>query len=307
MPKFTPCLTNINDQEQDSPILLRKRRETQPAGIKEDGVMKSILLHAARDNAMESRLQAALDIARRCDGHLTLLHGQAYHDYLAIDMFGGAHLMADVLAASEELQTEIRQKMSERLANEAVKWDWRDTSGATIDMLVEASRFSDLIILSRGDGEAINRNVQRSIIGDIVMDSGRPVLVVPENSKGLSFDRAMVAYDGSPEAASAIRSALPLLKLAEAVEIVEVEEKESEYPLTDAAEYLARHGISCQIRELKRARQGIAETLLGHAGAFEPDYLVMGAYGHSRLRQTLFGGVTRHMLSEADFPLLLAS
>jgi len=269
--------------------------------------MKSILLYASNDPAMESRLQAALDVARRCDAHLTLGRTQPYQDYLAIDMFGGAHLLADVLAASEAIQEEIKQKMEARLANESVKWDWYEGTQDTVGMLVGASRFADLIVFSLGDGENINRSVQRSVLGEIIVETQRPVLAVPTSAKDQKFERAMIAYDGGREASNAIRAALPLLQLADEVEIVEVEEKDSEFPLTDAADYLSRHGVSCQIRELDRGKSGIADTLLDHAAAFKPDYLVMGAYGHSRLRQTIFGGVTRQLLSESKIPLVMSS
>ena len=269
--------------------------------------MKSILLYTSNDPAMESRLQAALDVARRCDAHLTLTQTLPYQDYLAIDMFGGAHLMADVLAASEAIQTEVREKMEARLANEAVKWDWQQYDGSTIDMIVDASRFSDLVVFSLGDGEKINRNVQRSTLGEIIMDSQRPVLAVPASGKGLGFDRAMVAYDGGDESASAIRAALPMLKQVGTVQLVEVEEKESSFPMTDAAEYLARHGVKCEIKEVRRGRESVAKTLLSHAESYRPDFIVMGAYGRGRLRENLFGGVTRHLLGESQFPLLLSS
>ncbi len=267
--------------------------------------MKSLLLSASQDAGTESRLQCALDIARRCDAHLILLQVQPAQDYMAMDIFGGAYVMADVLAKATMANAENRQVMGERLANEAVQWDWQDGTGYAADLLVESARFADLIVVSLGEGN--DQAPYGASVGAIVLDSGRPVLAVPHVCGRMGFDRAMIAYDGSGEAANAIRGALPLLRLAETLVIVEVEEKSSAFPMTDAAAYLARHGVSCEIQSLPRTSEGIAETVLHFASEFAPDYIVMGAYGHSRWRQRLFGGVTRHMLAEANVPLLLAS
>lgn len=265
--------------------------------------MKSILLSASNDAEMASRLSCALDISRRCDAHLTLLQAQPYQDYVALDIFGGAYVMADLLEKSEAMRAEIRQKWESDLANEDVRWDWRDAVGRAEDILVETSRFMDLIVVSLSASDS----AQRGSVGEIILDSHRPVLVVPPQCNGMQLDRVMIAYDGSAEASSAIRGALPLLQLAKTVVLVEVEEKQSLFPMTDAATYLAQHGVSCEVEQLSNSPLGIAETLLDFAAEFRADYLVMGAYGHSRLRQTFFGGVTRHMLSAAEVPLVLAS
>ena len=265
--------------------------------------MKSILLSASNDAEMASRLSCALDISRRCDAHLTLLQAQPYQDYVALDMFGGAYVMSELLERSEAMRAETREKWEVELANEDVRWDWRDAVGRAEDLLVETSHFMDLIVVSLSASDS----VQRGNVGEIVLDSRRPVLVVPPQCKGMQLDRAMIAYDGSAESANAIRGALPLLKLAETVVVVEVEEKQSTFPMTDAVSYLAQHGVSCEVQQLSNSALGIAETLLDFAKEFRADYLVMGAYGHSRLRQTLFGGVTRHMLSAVEVPMVLAS
>ena len=116
----------------------------------------------------------------------------------------------------------------------------------------------------------------------------------------------MVAYDGGFEAANALRAALPLLQAATHVRIAEVETVPEEFPVTDAATYLSRHGVSAEIAVAAKGDHSVEERLLAEVNAWRPDFLVMGAYGHGRWRETLFGGVTRFMLGELGIPVLLA-
>jgi nucleotide-binding universal stress UspA family protein len=141
-----------------------------------------------------------------------------------------------------------------------------------------------------------------------LMHARIPVLVVPENKNTLDFRNvAMVAWNGSREAADALRQAVPLLALAKAVHVVTVEdERENLFPVTDASEYLSRHGISSELHDRKASKQMVEAELDRCAVELGADYLVMGAYSHSRAREYVFGGVTRYMLHEATLPVLLA-
>lgn len=266
--------------------------------------MKSIMVHAGGDTAFESRLQAGLDLARRFKGHMTLVLPRPTQDYVAFDMFGGAHFIAEAFEAAEKERGKLCARIDERLKAEDVPWDWQMFDGTTSDALINAARLADVLVMSLDEAGA--SGPARAWVSDVVTASRTPVLAVPVSTKSLSFDRAMVAYDGGFEAANALRASLPMLLAASQVRISEIEIVPEEFPVTDAATYLSRHGISAEIAVAAKGDQSVEERLLAEAGAWQPDFLVMGAYSHGRWRETLFGGVTRFMLGELGIPVLLA-
>ena len=116
----------------------------------------------------------------------------------------------------------------------------------------------------------------------------------------------MVAWDGSLESSHALRLTLPMLAPAAAVHVVTVTESHTEFPATDACHYLARHGIEAELHEWSREGRSTAAALLAAASNLSASYIVMGAYGHTRLREAVLGGATRDMLQTSPFPLLMA-
>lgn len=271
--------------------------------------MKSILLHINDDRCLEARLQVAMDIARACDAHITCLQSVSYEVFAPGDFAGNA--MAAALPKIREAAEELRAKVELDLANEDVAWEWRFLFGAAEHRLLEQSALHDIIIVGPHDiGEEGSRGPS-TMAGELAIDASAPVLVVPQESE--RFDvRApvLVAWNGSAEAAVALRYAMPLLQLSERVFLVSVgEDKEHErfeFPASEAARYLVRHGVEADVVEIPRGKEKIPEVLAKAAISRECGMLVMGAYGHSRLTELLFGGVTRKMLSTPQLPILMA-
>ena len=148
------------------------------------------------------------------------------------------------------------------------------------------------------------------IIEAALFESGRPVLVVPYiQSGGLKLDRVLVAWDGSRNAARAIADALPLLARAKAVEVVVVAGepgKSDELPGADIAHHLARHGLKVNLQKIVSPEVDVPNTLLSHAADAGTDFIVMGGYGHSRLREFVLGGATRGVLASMTVPVLMS-
>lgn len=268
--------------------------------------MKSIMVHVGSDAGFDGRLQVALDLARRFNGHLSLILPRPPQDYVAFDMFGGAHFITEAFDAAEKERAKMQTRIDERLKVESLPWDWQIFDGTTADALVNAARLGDILVMSLDDTASGTPGHGRALVSDVVTASRTPVLAVPLSCKSLSFDRAMVAYDGGFEAASAVRAALPMLAATDAVRIAEVEAAPDEFPVTDVAAYLSRHGVCAEIAVAAKGTLSVEECLLAEATAWRPDFLVMGAYGHGRWRETLFGGVTRFLLGEIGVPVLLA-
>lgn len=269
--------------------------------------MKSILLHIQEDAGFEARFQCALDIVRASDGHLTCLHATTANAYVGFDMFGGAFVTGDLLKRLDEYEEALRSRIEARLAREDVASNYLQISADPAQALVDHGALSDLIVLSHPP-QGKTDPVSNWLIGDVLMATRTPILVVPDTAKAFNTKgTAVIAWNGSFEAANALRAALPMLRHATAVHVVTVDEAgEKRFPSITASQYMSRHGIASELQSQPRDAQAINDILASQARAVRASYLVMGAYGHSRAREYLFGGVTRGMLSGAAVPLLLA-
>jgi len=166
-------------------------------------------------------------------------------------------------------------------------------------------RLADLIVMTRpiGDGEASSTMT----INAALFETGRPVLIAPPTLPTTIGRKVAVSWNGSAEASRAVSAAMPLLARAEGVVILAAEAgRASAAPAEELACYFAWHGVSAEIRMLEATGAQVGEALLGESTAIGADLLVMGAYTHSRMRQLILGGVTRHVLANATLPVLMA-
>jgi nucleotide-binding universal stress UspA family protein len=170
-----------------------------------------------------------------------------------------------------------------------------------------ARRF-DLAVVGQMDPERMMPD--DLLIESALFESGRPVVVVPYIQKeGLKLDRVMVCWDGSRSAARAIADGLPFLKRGETIEIVMVASgggNPDELPGVDLAEHLARHGFKIEVKRLVATDVDVTNTILSYAADCAADFIVMGGYGHSRLREFVLGGATRGILESMTVPVLMS-
>ncbi len=180
-------------------------------------------------------------------------------------------------------------------------------AGSAERFAATARRF-DLAVV--GQGEPDQPAVEELVVEAALFSSGRPVLVVPYIQKApLTLDRVMVCWDASRSAARAIADAMPLLARAGTVEVVIVANervKSDEIPGADIGQHLARHGLAVEVRRIVAADSDVASTLLSHAADMSADFMVMGGYGHSRLREFILGGATRGILAAMTLPTLMS-
>jgi nucleotide-binding universal stress UspA family protein len=170
-----------------------------------------------------------------------------------------------------------------------------------------ARRF-DLAVV--GQAEPETGTIESIIAETTLFESGRPMIVVPYIQKApLKLDNVMVCWDGSRQAARAIGDAMPLLANARRVEVVIIANepgKEDEIEGADMGQHLARHGLKIEVQRIPRGDVDVADALLSHAADSGADFMVMGGYGHSRLREFVLGGVTRSILRSMTVPALMA-
>ncbi len=264
--------------------------------------MKNILLLVHSGHGQEARIEVALDVVRAIGGHLTCL------DVTVYPAMAGDYGDSSAILYTDECVREAKNKLSlePRLLAEGVSWDWIDARGPLDLSLIKASGLADLIILNTMLDETGSSNM-RGVVGEVLLRGHRPILAVPDTATALSLSgHAVIAWDGSDAAIDALRASVPLLRLAMIVTILEIKDGSVDTPAEDAATYLSRYGISATVRAPHALLDDAATIILREVGLLDPDYLVMGGFGHSRMREALFGGVTRRLLSESSIPLLLA-
>ena len=180
-------------------------------------------------------------------------------------------------------------------------------SGAA-DKLGRLGRRFDLVVVGQPERE---KSMPDEVVDEgVLFDSGRPVIFVPFIQKaGLKLDRVMVCWDGSRAATRAIADALPFLRKSKQVEIVMVangRSKSDEIPGADLGQHLARHGLKVEVKRIASPDIDVASTILSYAADSSADMIVMGGYGHSRLREFILGGVTRGLLESMTVPALMS-
>ena len=267
--------------------------------------MKSILLHINADSGQDARLEAALDVVRAFDAHLICVQVSLFNAFVMADPYGAVYpeLFAELDAAQEAEKVRIE----DRLAREGVSWEWLQVNDAPVHLIVSQARLADLVVLSKPPHGRTDPGRPLSIAADIAIHSRAPVLAVPPEIR--RFDcagAAAVAWNGSFEAAHALRLTVPMLRAASEVHLITVSEDKSDFPATDASVYLARHGISSELHEKDANGRLVAEALASVVARVKAEYLIAGAYGHSRVRETILGGVTRDLLHHGSIPLVLA-
>jgi nucleotide-binding universal stress UspA family protein len=180
-------------------------------------------------------------------------------------------------------------------------------SGAA-DQIGRIGRRFDLVVV--GQPQRKNSLPDEVVDEGVLFESGRPVIFVPYIQKGgMKADRIMVCWDGSRTASRAVADAMPFLKKAKQVEIVIISSKpakDNEVPGADLGQHLARHGLKVDIKRITSPDTDVPSTILSYAADSSADMIVMGGYGHSRLREFVLGGATRGLLESMTVPVLMS-
>ncbi|MFC5512601.1 universal stress protein [Massilia jejuensis] len=271
---------------------------------------KTIVVHVDDGRGMEARLRAATLLAKAFDAHLvgSAATGMSWPSYalltgsMAVTPIDEFHAMCDTARASLRSFAERARRLgAESVEERLVEDDHRRA-------LLLQSRYADLVVTSQ---DTRGLDTVRGLPQYVAVHGARPLLVVPEGYAGAPLgDDIVVGWDGSAQAIRAIHAALPMLVRACSVRLALVNaDAESglhgEEPGADMALYLARHGVRVDVVK-EETRGPVGEALLGVARDCGAGLLVAGAFGHSRYRELVLGGVTRVLLQESELPVLVA-
>ncbi len=272
--------------------------------------LKDILVIVDEGQGAADRLAYAGRLADQCDAHLTGLYVTTTPDI-------PAYVMAQLPPAARAAQAEdaARRLQAARAAFEASaeagglasRSQWMAENGVPAERAALLGRYADLVVCGQDEPEP-SGNGQVSA-ADLVLAGGRPVLVVPYAFRANGIGRhVLVAWNGSREAARAVADAMPILEAANRVSVLAVDPGDAlgDIPGADIALHLARHGITVEASRIGSQGLEPADVLLNRVADLSADMIVMGAYGRSRLRELVLGGVTHDILRHMTVPVLMS-
>jgi nucleotide-binding universal stress UspA family protein len=211
-------------------------------------------------------------------------------------------------AQIEEIEASHRAQFEDIVRRHEIRSEWRSLSYLSSEVGVHAY-YADLVLIARPESPGQTAGPP-GLAESLVLSSGRPIIMFPPLGTVSRVRRILVAWNATRESIRAVADALPLLVKAEAVEALVVDHQRhpghGPEPGADIARHLARHGVQVEARRLASDGKDVGRLLLSQAAAFGADLLVMGAYGHSHLREWMFGGVTRTVLYQAGLPVLMS-
>ena len=270
--------------------------------------IKDILVHIDHRERSETILRIAIALAQELGSHLAAIYIKNPIEY---PVYADVTIPQSVFDQAEEFEQEkleAAKSMFERIVQgQQIPVEWKQEDGRTVDKLIEQSAYSDLLIVSQATPSS-HGDIDENVADRVVLESGRPILVIPECvTDSLKLSRLVVAWNGKKEAVRAVHDAMPLLERAGQVSIVSVKASPDEdIPCADVAKHLARHGVNVEVEQPDQDIVDVGHWLQSQIDANKADLVVMGAYGHSRYAEMIFGGVTRHMLRNMSIPCLMS-
>ena len=273
---------------------------------------KDLLVYVDATKASEARVALAAAIAKRHAAHLTGVHATSLLDAARAAGYAAFEQAYRALEKAAEERAVAAQAMFEAaLVREGIAGAWRIARVAAMQEAIVHARYADLAIVGQiaPDNETPGSPLSPA---DVLLDSGRPALVVPYVGRFADVgQRVLVAWNASREAARAVHDALPLLAGAKQVTVLAINPERGlgahgDVPAADIALHLARHGLKAEAAHTVAKDIAEGEALLSYAADLGADLIVAGAYGHSRAREMVFGGVTRTLIREMTAPTLLS-
>lgn len=275
---------------------------------------KNILIHLDHSSGCQNRLTTAFDLAKTFDAKLNGLF--VVPDYV-VPSYVEAQISVDLITdVTEKAIARAKEKLAEyqKLADDAgVSMESQVVEGQVIPILREHSKYSDLLLLGQDQPDDPD-NASYGLADALLFEGGCACLVVPHSGKlGAPGKRVLVTWNASRESARALREAMPFLTRAESIVVLSSEPDDGYDDIArghphaqELSRFLESHGIEAVSSGISDPDISASDAIIGQAADMDADLIVMGAYGHARLREIILGGVTRDLLKQSPVPLLLA-
>lgn len=258
-------------------------------------------------------LNAAVALAHRADAHLDVICLGLDRTQPGFYCTGtNPMVLHDNFQFAQSESERMTSIVQQRLHTEDISWAVRSMTAQMAGLTPQLAGilwFSDLVVLPRPYGTGRGHE-HEEVLEAALFSCHVPVLVMPDNAAiPDSFKRVVVAWNESNEALGAVRSALPILADAESVNITVIDPPKHSPERSDPGgalcQMLSRHGVQAEVSVLAKTMPRVSDVLCRHLSDQNAELLVMGAYGHSRLRQSILGGATRNMLERTELPVLM--
>jgi nucleotide-binding universal stress UspA family protein len=273
--------------------------------------LRDILVHVDNDPACSSRIDVAAALAARHEAHLIGLHVMGtprMPGYVEVEL--PRSFREEERQQLEALGRQAEARFHESVRRRGIQGEWRVSAGDLVGAMKLHARYADLAVVAQGLDHKDGPADMAFLPEELALGVGRPVLVVPRYG---AFDtvgeRVLVAWNGSREATRAVHDALPLLERAKHVTVLSIDPERDtgeRLPGADIALHLARHGVAAEAMSTIGRDISVGDVLLSRAADLSADLIVMGAYGHSRVRELILGGATRDILQHMTVPVLMS-
>ncbi len=272
-------------------------------------MIRDVLVCVNDSPGRDNTIRAAAQFAKDNDARLTGLHIM-FDELSAFPAFGPYPL--EMIDRVQTYQQESALKAENSFNNItsmvqcATCWHTVNSTEKPLKRML----YSDIVFTNQPSKDTFN---EYKFVNSLILESGKPVMIIPHNWKGLKFgNKALLAWIETREAIQAVHAALPLMQAADHVDVVSVQQgRSTDQELADGVEisnYLSHRGVNCQFHceHTDKEHNYEEDVLMACVTDYKSDLVIMGGYGHSRLREVILGGVTRHMISQSVIPVLLA-
>lgn len=275
--------------------------------------LKDIMVLVDSSSHSADRLDVAIKLANDHDAHLTGLFVRMVPH---VPQFVMSQLGPEVQEVQRKYARDAaaaaHKIFEDKVRAAGVRAEWRAVEGDLVDTVCLHAKYTDLIVVGQRDTSQDAMEGEEGLVDNVVLEAGRPVLVVPYAGKFKTIGhRVLVAWNAGREATRAVSDAMPILQKAHEVEVLAINPRggragHGDVPGADIALHLARHDVKASAEHIFSDDVDPGAMLLSRAADAGADLIVMGAYGRSRLRELVLGGATRHLLRHMTVPVLMS-
>jgi len=271
--------------------------------------LRDILFHAFEGEAGDTVQATVLALAKRQGAQVT---GISVVDNTPIPAYVMPYVPANLgdtyLDEARIVAKSLRESVEEAGRKAAVHVEWRYVEGDIRGVINLHSRYTDLIVLGQGAGEDVPIGPALNLADDLILSSAKPILSVPWKGDFSNIGKnVLVAWNSSAQSSRAVHDALPILTEADSVRVLTVGPDDGNHlPGAEITAHLTRHGVNAEAVHVEDTGSSTGETIINNAANMNADMIVCGGWGHSRLFETVMGGVTRHLLRNMQVPILMS-